>query len=69
MLLRFLHRIANKPFVSKVVTLLKANMVCVIFLIIIGVLCSVCGEDSSVLNVPVLRRIIRGVRHHEYTGD
>jgi hypothetical protein len=69
MLLRLLHRIANKPFISKVITLLKANMVCVIFLATIGVLCSVCGEDSSVLNAPVLRRIIREVRHHEYTGE
>ena len=55
MFLCLLHGIANKPFVSKVITLLKANMVSVIFLTIINVLCSVCGEDSGVLNALVLR--------------
>jgi hypothetical protein len=55
MFLRLLRRIANKPFISKVITLLKANMVCVIFLTTISVLCLVCGEDSGVLNALVLR--------------
>lgn len=52
-------------FISKVIIVLKANMVCVIFFTIFGVLCS----ESSVLNAPVLRQTIRGFRHHEYTGE
>jgi hypothetical protein len=68
-LLRLFHRIVNKPFISKVITVLKASMVCVIFLTIVGVLCSVCGEGSSVLNAPVLRGKIHGFRHHGYTGE
>ena len=63
-LLRLFHRIVNKPFISKVITVLKAGMVCVIFLTIVGVLCSVYGETPSVLNSPVLRETIHGFRHH-----
>src|SRR5207248_5219439 len=68
-LLRLFHRIVNKPFISKVITVLKDSMVCVIFLTIIGVLCSVYGETPSVLNAPVLRETIHGIRHHGYTGE
>jgi hypothetical protein len=68
-LLRLIHRIVNKPFITKVITVLKASMVCVLFLTIVGVLCSVYGEASSVLNAPVLRETIHGFRHHGYTGE
>jgi hypothetical protein len=68
-LLRLSHRIVNKPFISKVITVLRASMACVIFLTIVGVLCSVYGEASSVLNAPVLREPIHGFRHHGYTGE
>jgi hypothetical protein len=64
-LLRLFHRIVSKPIVSKVIAVLKACMACIIFLIIVGVLCSVYGEAPSFLNAPVLR----GFRHHWYTGE
>ena len=68
-LLRLFHRIVNKPFISKVITVLKDSMACVIFLTIVGVLCSVYGEAPSVLNAPVLREAIHGFRHHGYTSE